>query len=471
MTEVVCPRDSFLNMSSHLLRTPLVKVLLILALLPLPVHAREWYAQPSTSLRTFYDDNLQLRPDDDKFEVFGATFSAKSKFGVRSEVYDFAGDARVDINRYEARDNIDSENFFFNGFGTYNLTDRNQLGLKGNYTLDNSLLSEFDGSGLVQTLVERTTWSIDPSWTYMLSERASLTGSYNHTDVSFADNASNNFLTSYVTDSATLNYSLQWTERLLWYTSASALRFDVPSSTNQQTGVFRTLAFDLDNGGALTAIGIPAETDFTSSSITDMYTLQTGIRFNITETWDSELMVGGRWTDATSKSNQTTSFGSVANNFILLDPSQINTIKISDDSSSTGLGYLLTAGTTKRFEKSSIGARFYQDVRPTANGVLQQYMGLTLDGEHRLTEQLKLNLTASATQQTSAANENQPSRFDRDAYSVEPKLSWLIDRQMTLSGGYRYRTQEFTANNSGIQESNSVYFQFNYQWDKFATSR
>jgi hypothetical protein len=437
-----------LNMSSHLLRNPLGKVLLILALLPLPLHAREWYAQPSTSLRTFYDDNLLLLNEDQKSDVFGATLSAKSKFGVRSEIYDFAGDARVDINRYDARDNIDSENFFFNGFGTYNLTDRNQLGLKGNYTIDNSLISEFDGSGLVQSLVDRTTWSIDPSWTYMLSERASLTGSYNHTDVSFEGNTSNNFLTSYVTDSATLNYSLQWTERLLWYSSVSALRFDVPQSSFSQSGSF---------------IG-PGTFETTSASISDMYTFQTGVRFNITETWDTELMAGGRWTEVES-----TQFQVFRPNF---NP-QVEILTSGDPNpqSSSGLGYLLTAGTTKRFEKSSIGARFYQDVRPTANGVLQQYMGLTLDGEHRLTEYLKINLTASATQQTSAANEDQPTRFDRDAYSVEPKLSWLIDRQMTLSGGYRYRSQEFTANNSGIQESNSVYFQFNYQWDKFATSR
>lgn len=459
MTEVVAPRDSFLNMTSHLLRTPLGMFLLVLALLPISVHAREWYAQPSASLRTFYDDNLQLRPKNDEFEVFGATLSAKSKFGVRSEIYDIGGDARVDINRYEASDNIDSENFFFNGFSTYNLTARNQLGLKGNYTMDNSLLSEFDGSGLVQTLVERTTWSIDPSWTYMLSERASLTGSYNHTDVSFADNASNNFLTSYVTDSATLNYSLQWTERLLWYSAVSALRFDVPETTSSVAG---TVQLPVSGGSII----VPGISDTTSGSISDMYTFQTGVRFNITETWDTELMAGGRWTEVESTQYQ------------VFRPSPgipISPITFGSTSpqSSSGLGYLLSAGTTKRFEKSSIGARFYQDVRPTANGVLQQYMGLTLDGEHRISEQLKLNLTASATQQTSAANEDVPSRFDRDSYMVEPKLSWLIDRQMTLSGGYRYRSQEFTGSpeNAGLRESNSVYFQFNYQWDKFATSR
>lgn len=457
MTEVVAPRDSFLNMTSHLLRTPLGMFLLVLALLPISVHAREWYAQPSASLRTFYDDNLLLLREDQKSDVFGATLSAKSKFGVRSEIYDIAGDARVDINRYEASDNIDSENFFFNGFSTYNLTARNQLGLKGNYTMDNSLLSEFDGSGLVQTLVERTTWTIDPSWTYMLSERASLTGSYNHTDVSFADNASTNFLTSYVTDSATLNYSLQWTERLLWYSAVSALRFDVPESTTSVTGTL-----DVPIAPGIFINDVPGISDTTSGSISDMYTFQTGVRFNITETWDSELMAGGRWTEVESTQYQ------VFRPSIPLPPI---TFGSTSPQSSSGLGYLLSAGTTKRFEKSSIGARFYQDVRPTANGVLQQYMGLTLDGEHRISEHLKLNLTASATQQTSAANEDVPSRFDRDSYMVEPKLSWLIDRQMTLSGGYRYRSQEFTANNSGIQESNSVYFQFNYQWDKFATSR
>ncbi|MDO8844251.1 hypothetical protein [Methylicorpusculum sp.] len=444
-------------MTSHLLRTSLGTFLLALALLPISVHAREWYAQPSASLRTFYDDNLLLRQSDDKFEAFGATLSAKSTYGVRSEIYDVGGDVRVDINRYKARDNIDSENFFFNGFGTYNLTARNQLGLKGNYTMDNSIISEFDGSGLVQTLVDRTSWTIDPSWTYMLSERASLTGSYNHTDVSFADNASNNFLTSYVTDSATLNYSLQWTERLLWYSAVSALRFDVPESTTSAAGN-RQIPF---GGGSIIVPGI---SDTISGSISDMYTFQTGVRFNITETWDSELMAGGRWTEVESTQYQV--FRPNANPQV-----EILTGGDPNPQSSSGLGYLLSAGTTKRFEKSSIGARFYQDVRPTANGVLQQYMGLTLDGEHRISEQLKLNLTASATQQTSAANEDVPSRFDRDSYMVEPKLSWLIDRQMTLSGGYRYRTQEFTANNSGIQESNSVYFQFNYQWDKFATSR
>ncbi|PKM37191.1 MAG: hypothetical protein CVV06_07125 [Gammaproteobacteria bacterium HGW-Gammaproteobacteria-10] len=456
-------KDDVLSIPTHIDGVVLLAVLLIASMYSPMSVAREWYAKPSASLRGFYDDNLLMRrTDQGKFEVYGGTFSAGSKFGMRTETSDVGLTAQAIINRYDAPTNIDNENYHFNLDSSFNVTERNQFTLNGRYFIDNNIGTQFEETGLTQFLVERTSWAIQPNWTYRLSETENLILDYSHEEIDFEQN-NTNFLNSYNTDSVSLNYTNQWTERLQWFALASYLRFETPRNERAARGQIQN--FDIFDFGGI-PIGVITTEDGVFESVTesqsDMYSIQTGFNYAHSETWTSNFMIGGRWTESESFQSSRFNFDdSTLSPRVFLPPTT---------QKDSGLGYLISVGTNKQFERSSIGASFFQDVRPTAQGQLMQFTGITLTGDHKITEHLKFSLNASATQQTTAGGDEQNTRFDRDFISVEPKLSWRIDRQMTLAGGYRYRWQEF-AFDTQARESNSVYFQLNYNWDPFTTSR
>lgn len=438
-----------MSIPKHIDRALLLAFLLIASMYSPISLAREWYAKPSASLRGFYDDNLMmLRSDQGQFGVFGGTFSAGSKFGMRTEASDVGVTAQAIINRY-SQTQIDNENYHFNFDSVSNVTERHQFALKGRYFLDNNIDQLFTEAELAQILVGRTNWSVEPSWTFRLTETESLIASYSHEEVEFEE-IDLPWLNSYRTDMASLNYTNQWTERFQWFALASYLRFETPE---------RPLTNRVLIGGIF-----PGEQVFTSSSISEMYSIETGFNYVHSETWTSNFMIGGRWTDSESFQQITTRPDRADLNFLFLsDESTLQT-----DSSP---GYLLSVGTNKQFERSSIGASFFQDVRPTAQGLLMQFTGITLTGDNQLTEHLKFSLNASATQQTTAGGDGEATQFDSDFISLEPSLSWQVNRQTTLAGGYRYRWQVFGFDALQARESNSVYLQLNYNWDPFTTSR
>ncbi len=448
-------KDDVLSIPTYIDRALLSAVLLIASMYSTMCDAREWYAKPSASLRGFYDDNLLMRRSEQgKFEVFGGTFSAGSKFGMRSETADVGVTAQAIINRYDAPTNIDNENYHFKLESSFNVTERNQFTLNGRYFIDNNIGTQFEETGLTQFLVERSTWAVQPNWTHRLSETESLILDYSHEEIDYEQN-NTNFLQSYNTDMVSLNYTNQWTERLQWFVLASYLRFETPRNSFSNQVIMPAVI-----QGQSAPFSTTGTQEIATPSLSDMYSFQIGLSYAHSETWTSNFMIGGRWTESERYQNVT----------LTPDLAVFDTLLIPNPQNDSSPGYLLSVGTNKQFERSSIGASFFQDVRPTSQGQLMQYTGITLTGDHKITEHLKFSLNASATQQSTAGGDEQNTRFDRDFISVEPKLSWRIDRQMTLAGGYRYRWQEFSRDIQA-RESNSVYLQLNYNWDPFTTSR
>lgn len=380
-----------------------------------PTRAEEWFIQPSLKLNSFYDDNYRLSRQE-KSPVFGVTMTGESKLGVLSENSSFIFDARADINRYDAESDIDNEIYYFNLNGYHNINEKHQIGLTGSYIMSNSIINEFDNSGLVQSLINLTSKMIEPSWTYQFTEKDSLRASYSYSETNY-DEAQNSNLVSYFAHSASLNFSHQWNARTLLFTTLGVYQFEVP---------------DFDR-------------------VTTSYSIQSGIRYNHSETWNSEFMIGGRWTEVESPA------------FIPVGP-----FLFPNGTDTTGAaGYVFLVSTTKKFETDSITASVLQDVRPSGNGDFLEFFKLSLAGEHRFNERLKFSLTASYSDQTSTSTRATNDFSDRTYYTVEPRLSWNFTQQASLMGGYRFRSQEFTSVDNGKSESNSVYLVFSYNWDKF----
>jgi len=412
-----------------------VATVLLLMALP-PAQAREIYIQPSVNIRTIYDDNRRLVTSRNSGgagkSAYGVISDALARIGVRSNQYDVALNSKFSLRRYDSDVNLDSENIYLDLTSNYNLSERTQFGLTGNYTRDTSLTSELLVTGLVKDNRIRYKWSLGPQWSYLLTERQSLQASYTHQDVSYEKSAGRSSLVDYTTDTASLTYNMQWTALLRNYISLSWLSFQIPDINSQ-----------INN---LVAIN--------SSRDTTQYSISIGADYQFLPTWNASFMVGERFSN--TKSDSTT---------LLLGQPVPGT---HSSSSSSNQGLIFSFSVDKQFEVGNAGLSYSRSTSASGNGRLQVFERLQANFDHKITDHLKFALTGGINKTSNSNTRNSSS--NRTYYHVTPTLSWIFNRQLNLSAGYRYRNQKY-ANNNEAAISNAVFLNFNYQWDKLKTQR
>jgi len=439
--------------------------------------AEEYYIKPSFSLRTEYDDNKQLTYESAvrkaakqginvDTSAYGIITSAEARAGVRSENYDVFFKGRLDVKKYFSDRDFDTEDFFLDLDARYDLDARNTFGFTAGYDRESTLTSELDVTGQTQDNVPRTTWSISPEWQHNISETKYIQVNYSHREVFYeeediitADNTSRNRrYTDYTYDIVSLSFYHQWNDQLLNYMTAGWSRFAVPEDNNE----------------------------------TDEYTVQVGLEYDISETWSASLMGGGRYTlTELGAVNGPEPPGIVG----ILDENNrlIGTDIVDPDArpafSDSQLGLVFSFGTKKQFETGNIGASYSRSTSPTGNGNLQTVDRFDVIYLYKITQHLHFLLDGGIriTKATADENSTRDSR-DRTYYSVSPSLRWQFNRQLSLSGGYRYRRQErdivddddtATANNiqntenivqntiEDTAQSHTIFLTLKYQWDAF----
>ncbi len=295
----------------------------------------------------------------------------------------------------------------------FQITERNQVGLDADYLLDTSITSEQELTGLTQKQVDREKFNISPHWTYTLSELQSLQTQYTHEEVTY-DDAIGSGLTSYKTDSINLTYIHQWRADTQLFITFGALQYRLTDS-------------DVE---------------------TDDYSINSGFDYNYSETLSFNFMFGARFSE-----NRTTLFNG------------IETIK-TDDSS---IGSLFSFGLKKQFESGGLDISYTRSVSPSGSGQFLQADKFNTSVSHSLTERLGFEISAAVIL-TESTNDEDLRNNDRTYYTVEPRFNWRFSRQAMLTGGYRYRMQEFDNRNENAV-SNGVFMTINYQWDKLSTNR
>ena len=387
--------------------------------------AREIYIQPSINIETEYDDNIRLMTD--RFDgidtsAYGVITSASALLGVRSDRYDVALDNRVVINRYSSDFDLDSEDFFINFTSNFDATEKSRFSLSGKYLQDTTLTSELNenetGTGLVQDNPIREEWSVSPNWTYFLSNTQFLQANYYHIDISYEDSDFNNFF-DYTIDVFSLSYSQQWLPVLRNFFNASVMYFDVPDIQRE------TLEYSID----------------------------TGVEYQISPTWFASLTVGGRFT------NTDITLPAIDNGAFTTEE-----VKLSDNVQ----GMIFSFNVDKQFESGNAGVDYSRSTNAQGDGKLQLLDRFGANFNYRFTHKLRFSLRGSVSVASNAGTDEQGN--DRTNYSVRPTISWLFDRNISLTGGYQYRRQEFERNDE-LAESNSFFLNFNYQWDKFSTQK
>ena len=401
--------------------------------MPFSSYAKELYFKPSIKVTGEYDDNKRLLSE--RFEdaidtsTYGLITSFDGILGVRSDLYDINLDAKVNINRYFGDFDLDSDDVFLNLTSGININERNRLGLEGKYTRDTTLTSELDVTGFVQENIPRELWSITPDWTFNLSESKFIQANYSHTEVSYEQSQSifqNQRLFDFVTDSASITFVHQWNESLQNYATFSALYFDVPEIGRE----------------------------------TDEYTINVGMEYNISETWTAGMSLGGRFThtDLTFQSPVLVNGLPVIRNGNFVTEE----LTVSDDAQ----GLIFSFSTNKQFETGSMGASYERSTSPQGNGRLQLFDRFSVNYLQRFSRQLTFSLAGGIN--VSSTSGGVESNNDRTYYYVNPTLRWNLNRQASISGGYRFRMQEFESNDQQAV-SNAVFINLNYQWDKLST--
>ncbi len=385
----------------------LISILIVIAFfLSSSANAREWYIQPTTRLRVEVDDNLRLRTEESK-DVVGFRASFFTKYGTRTETSNIDLTTLLDVYRYWGQENLDRENLDWKVGSNFQITERNQLGLDALYVRDTSITSEQDLTGLTQVQVERDKFNISPHWTYSLSEIQTIQTRYTHEEVTYEETSAS-FLSSYKTDSINLNYIHQWQDDLQVFVSFSALKY-------------RLTDLDIE---------------------TDDYSINTGLDYNYSETLIFNFMVGTRLSD---------------------NRRDVNGIKTEDSS----IGSLFSFGVKKQFEAGRLDISYSRSVSPSGTGEFLQADRFKTSGSYNLTEHLSFDVSGVISRTTSTDDEQDSGRT---YFSVEPKLNWRLNRQTSISSGYRYRMQEFDNRNENAV-SNGVFMTIDFQWDKMSTNR
>ncbi|WP_323696809.1 hypothetical protein [Thiorhodovibrio litoralis] len=373
-------------------------LLALATLLPLSASAQDWYLQPKASLDTFYDDNVRLTTVDAQSSA-GAIASAEAEFGRRTEVSEVAIRSEVSNRTYDAVSELNRTDGLLELNSAYQL-ERNGFGLDALIDYDSTLTSEVATSGFVQVNKRRTSLFAAPSWTYSLTDRASLEFGANYTDVTYED-VGEIPLYNYRMSGGSIGGTYLWSER---------------------TQLFSQLTFDR------------YEADQVGTS-SDTIGLLVGGAYAISERLSLTALVGPRL--ATSET-----------------PSPLGGTETQDST-----GVLVDLSVEKRFNVGKLELSGSQALLPSSNGDLASTTSAGLDLDYPIGARWSLLVGADAYRNRNPDGEE--SINDRDYVSLEPRLRHQLGDWWQLDLGYRVRYQKYTEQQESAF-SNAVFLNLGY---------
>ncbi len=377
-------------------------------LFPAQASAERYFLEPTFSLRSGYDDNINLTARDGD-SSFSAVLNANTRFGFRTERSDVGFGVRLLFSRY-TKSGLDKRDQYFDMDAKHRLG-LNLFRLQGNYDRASTRITEVDTTGRLQKNKRVIITGLHPSWSRNLNERTTLQlgYAYNHTDYRVNDGSG---LYDYTYNVADASITYQLSEKDSIFTSVDTSNYDSSD----------------------------AGTKFRS------YRFRVGASHVFSETLSGSLAIGGVYT--------TTDID----------------IPGGPNGDRDDTGFLADASLSKRFERSQADLTFGISEVPTGNGLLMRRQSLVLSLRHDLNERTVLSFTGNFyhTEKTGGIDYD---REDRNYFSLQPRISWQATRWWTVSGGYRYRYQKYKNRNNGYADSNAVFVTVRYIWPRETLDR
>jgi predicted porin len=424
-------------LANHLARLALVAAMTASA----GIQAAEWSLDPEISARLRYDDNFRLATRNE-LSVWETALLPKLTFARTTETSRLAGSAGLSLRRFD-EDGLDSNDRFLR-FQSSRASERSNWGLNADYTRDSSLDSELVDDQVFFDRVPRERWSITPTWSHALNETTSLNASYQFVDVSYPDIRDNPQYTGYQFHTASLGagYALTPVTRLVAQLglSRSERDDDTQRSDNRQLTLGVEHRFSERLSGSASAGSSRTETDYKQGFLACSGVILPGFFFG----------VGGS---------------------VCVDPDTLIPIPFDVETGTTtakSSNTVYNAELRYQLETGDLTLRGSRSTTPYTNGGMVQNERISLAGRHRFSSRLQASLSLDwyRTQNT----DDFSARTDRTTTSVRPSLQWKLDRDWSLSAGYRYFRQEYEGSIQSAT-SNAVDLTLSYNWPRMAVSR
>lgn len=200
-----------------------------------PAIGAEWIFEPSVAVESLYDDNVDLTPGDGD-SVSGYMLVPRLRLRANTEVSKTTLDGYVAYTDYREKDVEDRSEVATYLTSERQVSERGKLDLRGEYRHD-TLFERTDfgpGTGNIRdvdiglsssTQVRRHYWTLEPSWSWLLTERSAVRFGYRYTDSRYT-NATGTGLVDYSEQGVSATWSRSLTDRDDLDLTLNASRFD-----------------------------------------------------------------------------------------------------------------------------------------------------------------------------------------------------------------------------------------------------
>ena len=212
----------------------------LLLQVPMQAEAQQWRLQPELRVGGEYDDNAQLRAEEENiFEIEGYIVEGSAGIAYVTPRTTFEITPRLRSRVYDEEIDVDSDDQFLN-LDWVHETLKSQFALRGDYSRESARTAEranadidvddpdeipIDESGITFGNERRERFRVAPSWRYELTERMALRSGFTYTDTTYEQSAVSP-LRDYTDSRVNLGLAREFTPRTEGYISATARRYE-----------------------------------------------------------------------------------------------------------------------------------------------------------------------------------------------------------------------------------------------------
>ena len=360
--------------------------------------AADWKNSSKLELRSIYNDNLRLttQPHD---SVKGTITNISLGVTAATETSELTLKPNASFERYDTEELLD-DNLQSLPVQYTAQTERSQTTVKLEYTRDNTLTSELEDTGLVDTNKRRVRWNAAPSYLYTLNERNSVQVGLGYTSVNYLD-AQGTGLVDYTAPSLYAGHIYALSE----------------------TGQLTTTLY----GSKLEASKV--------HNVTDDYGLRLTFKNQLTELVSYSVQLSG---------HRTTTNLEYFPGLVFKE---------------TQTGRLFGGDITRQGEYLNWKLAVDSSLEPSSAGVLVKRNRISLDAGRRLKRSLRGSINLSTTFNREVNTNNIFSDWEYRRAST--LLSWRMKQKWNLQARYNYYWQKYDVSEA-IAESNSIMFSVLY---------
>lgn len=361
------------------------------ALVPVGVIAN-MVIKPHVSTEAFYDDNPRMRVRFEE-EVFASINEARAESSYSGPTFVVEVTPRVRVSRYTNETDLNTEDYFVN-VDASKIFERYQVLGEFNYERESSLTTEETDSEIFNVIVPRTTFSLNPTVQYSLTERLTATTFGNALDVSFEPDPRSTFIDyNQFGVGASLSYLVS--ERTAFFVNFNSSVFKTPQTSSQ----------------------------------TDSYSYQFGFEHEFDESLRASFRIGHNISHIEFRSAQIVLIPDV--------PPRLGTEFVSETERSSG--EIIDLEIEKDFERAEMRFGWNRRFSPSSQGSRQQTQEVSGYARYRITQQLNAEFQGSFIQRAQEGQVNLRRLQDNEVLKYTGRLIYHVSPYLRAEAGIRYR--------------------------------